>query len=122
MLEDWIQPDLSGHSLHKRTHIGLIDCLFALISCSRNDSSGAPVAVIDNVLDVESLTFSLGIIEDDPLEITIEKSSKKYIATLETVSEVTGAYDLKGLDIGRLSHVECDHAGLPLWHLDHSDH
>ncbi|HPD22491.1 MAG: hypothetical protein ACOX3E_04045 [Desulfomonilia bacterium] len=71
----------------------LILFLFAVISCSKSDSDDAPVAVSDNVLDAESLTFRLDIIEDDPLEITIE-SSKEYIATLETVSEVTGAYEL----------------------------
>ncbi|HON38112.1 MAG TPA: hypothetical protein PLY57_04985 [Deltaproteobacteria bacterium] len=64
-----------------------------MISCSKSNSDDAPVAVSDNVLDTESLTFSLGIIEDDPLEITIE-SSKEYIATLKTVSEITGAYEL----------------------------
>lgn len=71
----------------------LIFCLFILISCSRGDSDDAPVAVGDNVLDAESLTFGLGIIEDDPLEITIERPSKKYTATLETVNEMTGTYD-----------------------------
>lgn len=71
----------------------LILCLFVLVSCSRDDDDDAPVAVGDNVLDAESLTFNLGMIEDDPLEITIERSSKKYTATLQTVNEVRGAYE-----------------------------